>query len=100
MITNDQELQATEERVEFFYRTVANIRLRARSPEEYRQYCNGYLAEIDRMHREIMAYFERHPSEAVRVTAEAGDQTSVTSNPSRFETPPNQEKIDPPNCER
>ena len=62
MITNDQELRATKERMEFFYQTVASIREKATSPEEYREFSNSYLEEMERMHREIMQYlhcFER-----------------------------------------
>ena len=46
MITNDNELQATQERIVFFYKTLANMRLKA-TPEEYRLYSNSYLVEID-----------------------------------------------------
>lgn len=63
MIANDQELQATEERIALFYRTLANMRVKAKSAEEYRLYSNSYLAEIERMHSEIMEYLKRHSSE-------------------------------------
>ena len=69
MITNDQELQATGERIAFFYRTLANMRLKARSTEEYRLYSSSYLAEIEQMHTEIMEYLKRHPSEPVPAEA-------------------------------
>ena len=62
MITNDIELQATQERIAFFYKTLANMRLKA-TPEEYRLYSNSYLVEIDKMHAEVVEYLKRHPNE-------------------------------------
>jgi hypothetical protein len=62
MITNDDELQATQERIAFFYKTLANMRLKA-TPEEYRLYSNSYLIEIDKMHSEVIGYLKKHPSE-------------------------------------
>ncbi|MDQ3648980.1 MAG: hypothetical protein M3458_01620 [Acidobacteriota bacterium] len=35
----------------------------AATPAEYRLYSNSYLAEIDRMHAEIIKYLKRHASE-------------------------------------
>jgi hypothetical protein len=63
MIANDVELQATQERIAFFYQIVANIRAKARTPEEYRLYSNSYLAEIEKMNAEVLAYLKRYPSE-------------------------------------
>ncbi len=62
MITNDQELQGTQERIAFFYRVLAQMRVAA-TPEEYRLYSNGYLAEIDRMHAEAIEYLKHHATE-------------------------------------
>ena len=36
MIANDQELQGTQERIAFFYRLLAQMRVTATTPEEYR----------------------------------------------------------------
>lgn len=63
MITNDQELQATQERIAFFYRILAQMRTAARSPEEYRLYSGSYLAEIEKMNAEVLEYLKLHPSE-------------------------------------
>ena len=49
MISNDQDLQATLERVRQFQLQVANLRRVERSPENYRLSASGYLAELDRM---------------------------------------------------
>ncbi len=62
MITSDQELQGTQERIAFFYRVLAQMRVAA-TPTECRLYSNSYLAEIVRMHAEIIEYLKRHVSE-------------------------------------
>lgn len=63
MITNDLELQATQERIAFFYQTVEGIRANARTPEEYRLYSNSYLTEIKKMQDEVLVYLKCHPGE-------------------------------------
>ena len=65
MITNELELQGTQERIAFFYRTIANIRAQAASPEEYRLYSNSYLVELEKMNNEIIEYLKLHPSENI-----------------------------------
>jgi hypothetical protein len=62
MITNDQELQGTQERIAFFYGILAQMRVAA-TPAEYHLYSNSYLAEIDRMHIEVIEYLKHHASE-------------------------------------
>jgi uncharacterized protein YigA (DUF484 family) len=63
MISNDQELQATLERVRQFQLQVANLRLVERNPENYRLSASGYLAELDRMTLEVRDYLWSHPTE-------------------------------------
>ncbi len=63
MITNDLELEGTQQRIALFFQTVANIRATARTPEEYRLYANSYLAELEKMNTEVLTYLRRHPSE-------------------------------------
>jgi hypothetical protein len=63
MITSDEELQTTQERLTFLYQTVTNIRAKARTGEEYRLYSNSYLVEIEKMNAEVLTYLKRHPSE-------------------------------------
>jgi hypothetical protein len=65
MIANDVELQCTQERIAFFCQIVSNMRLKARTPEEYHLYSNSYLAEIEKMNAEVLAYLKRHPNESV-----------------------------------
>jgi hypothetical protein len=69
MIANDQELQGTQERIAFFYRLLAQMRITAATPEEYRLFSNSYLAEIERMHAEVLTYLKRHASEPVPAAA-------------------------------
>ena len=64
MIRNDQELQCTQERIAFFCRLVAHMR-QVESPVNFRYMASGYLAEIEKMHAEVMVYLSRHASEPV-----------------------------------
>ena len=68
MIHNDQELKGTQERIAFFYQTLADMRVRS-TPEEYRLFSNSYLTEINRMHAEILDYLKRHSSESTPAEA-------------------------------
>jgi hypothetical protein len=63
-IGNDQELQATLDRVRQFEHQVANLRRVERNPEHYRLSASGYLAELDRMTLEVRGYLWSHPTEA------------------------------------
>lgn len=68
MIQNDVELQGTQERIAYFCRLVAHLR-QLESPENFRYMASGYLAEIERMHAEVMEYLSCHASQTI--TAEA-----------------------------
>ena len=69
MMANDQEFQGTQERIAFFYRLLAQMRVTAATPEEYRLFSNSYLAEIECMHAEVLTYLKRHTSEPVPMEA-------------------------------
>jgi hypothetical protein len=69
VITSDQELQASQERIAYFYRILAQLRVTSR-PEVFPGMASGYRAEIEQMQREVLDYLTRHASEPV--TAEAG----------------------------
>ena len=69
MIVSDQELQSTQERIAFFYRLLAQMRITATTPEEYRLFSDSYLTEIERMHTEVLTYLKRHVSEPVPAEA-------------------------------
>lgn len=63
MIENDEQLDATRERIRLFERQVAQIRRSATDPENYRMSAGSFLAEIDRMNLEIRDYLWSLPSE-------------------------------------
>ncbi len=62
MIQNDLELNGTQERIAFFAKIVAEMRVRVPA-ENYAAMAGGYLAEIDKMHAEVMDYLSRHAGE-------------------------------------
>ena len=64
MIHNDQALQATQERMAYFYRLLAQLRVTA-TPAEFPLVASGYRAEVVRMQDEVLAYLTRHASEPV-----------------------------------
>jgi hypothetical protein len=49
MITNDQELQVTLERIARFQQQLAHLRRVETHPVNYHASASGFLAEIDRM---------------------------------------------------
>jgi len=64
MISNDQELRATLERVRQFQLQVANLPRTEPNPENYRVSASGCLAELDRMTLEVRDYLWSYPTEA------------------------------------
>ena len=62
MIHSDQEMEATQERIAYFQRLLAQLRVTA-SPAEFPAVASGYRAEIARMQDEILDYLTRHASE-------------------------------------
>ena len=63
MIQNDQELEATKERIRYFQHQVEKLRHVETNAHNYRLSAGGYLAEIDRMNLEVREYLSLHPSE-------------------------------------
>jgi SRSO17 transposase len=63
MIHNDKELQGTQERIAYFCKLVTHMR-QIESAANFKYMASGYLAEIEKMHTEVMAYLHRHPSES------------------------------------
>jgi hypothetical protein len=61
MIHNDQELAVTQDRIGYFQRLLAELRVTAR-PEEFPAVASGYRSEIVRMQDEVLAYLTRHAS--------------------------------------
>ena len=60
MITNDQELTATQERIARFQGWLLQMRQTAR-PEEFAAVASGYRLEIERMQAEEMEYLLHPP---------------------------------------
>jgi hypothetical protein len=71
MISNDQELQVTLERIAYFQRQVRHLRQVETNPANYRLSVKGYLAELDRMNLEVRDYLWLHPSELSYLTVTA-----------------------------
>lgn len=63
MIRNDQELEATKERIRHFQQQVEKLRQVEANPRNYRLSAGGFLAEIDRMNLDVREYLSLHPSE-------------------------------------
>jgi hypothetical protein len=64
MITNDQELEVTLDRIRRFQEQVAYLRQVETNPANYRLAASGFLAEIDRMQLEVRDYLSLHPAES------------------------------------
>jgi len=62
MIQNDNEMEVTHERIAYFQRLLAQLRVTAR-PEEFPMVASGYRAEIQRMQKEILDYLTQHAGE-------------------------------------
>ena len=58
MIKNDEELKATQERIEHFQSWLGQMRRTAR-PEEFETLTSGYRLEIERMQSDVMDYLLR-----------------------------------------
>lgn len=56
MIRNDQELEATLERIRHFQAQLAHLRKVETDPTNYRLSASGFLTEIDRMQLEVREY--------------------------------------------
>jgi hypothetical protein len=63
MISTDQEIEATLERIRRFQAQVAQLRKAETNPVNYRLTASGFLAEIDRMQLEVREYLSLHPPE-------------------------------------
>jgi hypothetical protein len=65
MITNDQHLKTTLERIAWFQEQAAHLRKTETNPANYRASVSGFLAEIDRMQLEVREYLSLHPTDRV-----------------------------------
>lgn len=63
MIKNDQELEATLERIRYFQSQVQHLRKMETNPTNFRLSASGFLAEVDRMQLEVREYLSLLPSQ-------------------------------------
>ena len=63
MIENDQELEATLERIRHFQAQVRHLRETETNPTNYRLSSSGFIAEIDRMQLDVREYLSLLPSQ-------------------------------------
>ena len=63
MISSEQELEATIERITHFQAQVRHLRETETNPTNYRLSSSGFLAEIDRMQLEVREYLSLLPSQ-------------------------------------
>lgn len=63
MIHNDQELEATRERIARFEDILMQLHVTA-TPHEFPLVTSGYRAELLRMEQDVFAYLSRHASES------------------------------------
>ena len=59
MIANDQQLEATLQRIAWLQRQVAHLHKTEKNPANYRAASSGFLAELDRMHLAVREYFSQ-----------------------------------------
>ncbi|MBI2434498.1 MAG: hypothetical protein HYV26_16695 [Candidatus Hydrogenedentes bacterium] len=62
MISNDEQLHATLERIAWFQRQAAHLRNTETNPVNHRAAVSGFLAEIDRMQLEVREYLSVLPT--------------------------------------
>ena len=67
MIHNDQELKVTQERIAYFERLLAQLRVTAQ-PHEFPAVASGYRTEVERMQQEVLDYLTRHATEPLTAT--------------------------------
>ena len=63
MIYNEQEFNATLERINNLQKQVVHLKAVEDNPENYRHSVGGFLAELDRMNLEIREYLWSHPGQ-------------------------------------
>lgn len=68
MIANDKQLAVTRERIALFEQMLEELRKTTERPEDWPALSSGYLAEIERMQREILNYLARPVPGARRTT--------------------------------
>jgi hypothetical protein len=64
MIRDDNELAVMQERIAYFLRLLAQLRVTSR-PDEFPLVASGYRAEVERMQQEELDYLSRHTSQTI-----------------------------------
>ena len=64
MIANEQELKVTLERIARFQAQIAHLRNTESNPANYHASVSGFIAEVDRMQREVREYLSLHPEDS------------------------------------
>jgi hypothetical protein len=62
MISNDQELKVTQDRILHFQAEIGHLRQTEPNATNYRAAASGFLAEIDGMQLEVREYLSLHPT--------------------------------------
>ena len=63
MIRNDEELEATQERIRHFQAQLAHLRKTETNRTNYRLSASGFISEIDRMQLEVREYLSTPATE-------------------------------------
>ena len=63
MIEDDQELEATLERIRHFQSQLRYLRQMETNPTNFRLSASGFIAEIDRMQLDVREYLSRLPAQ-------------------------------------
>ena len=63
MITNDQELQTTSDRISWFQNQVAQLRRSELNASNFHAASAGFLSELDKLQRSVREYLSHHPTE-------------------------------------
>lgn len=63
MITNDEQLDATLDRIRHFQAQIRQLRKVETNPTNYRLSASGFIAEVDRMQLEVREYLSSAPSQ-------------------------------------
>lgn len=63
MITTDNELQTTIQRINWMQGQLTHLRQVETNPTNYHASAAGFIAEIDRMQLEVREYLSTHPTE-------------------------------------
>jgi hypothetical protein len=65
MISTNQEMESTLERIGHFQAQVTQLRKAETNPANRRLSVSGFLAEIDRMQLEVREYLSSHTTEQI-----------------------------------